>query len=64
MGGGVKRDYLTNLILHFASNFAIAVTKSLKKVKSGIQKVTKKMTMVAMATSHSIFQKGKKERKR
>ena len=64
MGGGVKRDYLTNLILHFASNFAVAVTKSLKRVKSGIQKVTKKMTMVAMAASHSIFQKGKKERKR
>jgi hypothetical protein len=37
MAGGAKRDYLTNLILHFSSNFSISVTKSVKKVRSALK---------------------------
>jgi hypothetical protein len=34
IAGGAKRDRLTDQILYFASNFSIAVTKSIKKSKS------------------------------
>ncbi len=35
IAGGAKRDRLTDQILYFASNFSIAVTKSIKKCKDG-----------------------------
>jgi hypothetical protein len=33
--GGAKRERLTDQILYFASNFSIAVTKSIKKLQNG-----------------------------
>ena len=38
MGGGIKRDRLTDLILHFANNFSVAATKTYKRVKEMIAK--------------------------
>jgi hypothetical protein len=42
MAGGVKRDYLSSLILHFVSNFSVAVTKTYKRMANASKKGNKK----------------------
>jgi hypothetical protein len=36
--GGAKRDYLTDLILYYSSNFSVAATQTIQKVKCNFRK--------------------------